>query len=146
MSQKADLRFYEEILVLHPDTAETEQKRILSESVKIMEGCKGALHHLDCWGSRPIVNRGKKVTRGWYFHAVFSATAGAVAEITRKLRINDRVVYFHHERLAAGVSPKKHIEDFHRLLVQSSKREQDRVLKMQKRAGASNGAYSSKRH
>ena len=145
MSQKVDLRFYEEVLVLHPDTEETEQKRILSESVKVMESCKGALHHLDSWGSRPIVNRGKKVTRGWYFHAVFSASAGAVAEITRKLRINDRVIYFHHERLAPGILPKKHIEDFHRLLIQSAKREQERVLKMQKRAGT-NGSYSSKRY
>ena len=145
MSQKADLRFYEEVLVLHPDTGEAEQKQIISESVKALEGGKGALHHLDCWGSRPIVNRGKKVTRGLYFHAVFSAGPGAVAEIKRKLRINDRVIYFHHERLARGVSPKKHIEDFHRLLAQSSKREQDRILKMQKRAGT-NGAYSSKRH
>ena len=145
MSQKAALNFYEEVLVLHPDTETAEQKKLLTESRQVMEGCKGALHHLDSWGSRPIVNRGKKVTRGWYFHAVFSATPAGMAEIIRKLRINDRVIYFHHERLAPGVSPKKHIEDFHRILVQSAKREQDRILKMQKRAGT-NGAYSSKRH
>ena len=145
MSQKSDLRLYEEVLVLHPDTSEKDQKQIYSESVKVIESYKGTLHHLDTWGSRSIVNRGKKVTRGWYFHAVFSAKAAAVAELRRKLRINDRVIYFHHEKLPRGSLPKKHIEDFHQILVQSARREQERQMKIQKRAGA-NGHYSSKRH
>ena len=144
MSQKETLRLYEEVLVLHPDTNEKDQKQIYSESVKVIESYKGTLHHLDTWGSRPIVNRGKKVTRGWYFHAVFSAEPEAISELRRKLRINDRVIYFHHEQLSKGTLPKKHIEDFHQLLVQSARREQERQLKIQKKVGA-DGSYSSKR-
>ena len=144
MSQKENLRLYEEILVLHPDTNEKDQKQIYAESVKVIESYKGTLHHLDTWGSRPIVNRGKKVTRGWYFHAVFSAEPGAIAELRRKFRINDRVIYFHHEKLSQGTLPKKHIEDFHQLLIQSARLEQERLLKIQKKAG-SDGTYPSKR-
>ena len=135
---------YEEVLVLHPDTSEKDQKQIYAESVKVIESYKGTLHHLDTWGSRPIVNRGKKVARGWYFHAVFSAEPEAIAELRRKFRINDRVIYFHHEKLSQGTLPKKHIEDFHQLLIQSSRLEQERLLKIQKKAGA-DGTYPSKR-
>ena len=145
MSQQENLRLYEEVLVLHPDTNEKDQKQIYSESLKVIESYKGALHHLDTWGSRPIVGRGKKVTRGWYFHAVFSAEPEAISELRRKFRINDRVIYFHHEKLPRGTLPKKHIEDFHQLLVQSARREQERQLKIQKKAGG-NGAYPSKRY
>ena len=145
MSQQGDLRLYEEVLVLHPDTNEKDQKQIYAENLKVIESYKGTLHHLDTWGSRPIVNRGKKVTRGWYFHAVFSAEPEAISELRRKFRINDRIIYFHHEKLSRGTLPKKHIEDFHQLLVQSARREQERQLKIQKKVGV-NGTYSSKRY
>ena len=144
MAQKADLELYEEVLALHPDTDEKAQKQIYAESVKVIKSHNGTLHHLETWGSRPIAGKRKKVSRGWYFHAIFSADSKAVAELRRKLRIHRQVIYFHHEKLSKKTEPKKHIEDFHQLIIQSAKREQERQLKIQKRAGA-NGSYPSKR-
>lgn len=126
---------YEEVLVLHPDSTFEEQKGIYQNSLSVIESFNGCIHTLDTFGSRPLANRGeKKLSRGWYFYMIFSASPKAVAELRRKLRINDRVVYFHHEKLGKKQSPEICRERFLKVLEHSTQREKERQLKMQKRA------------
>ena len=126
---------YEEVLVLHPDSTVEEHREVYRDSSGVIESFKGRIHTLDTFGSRPLANRGeKKLSRGWFFYMIFSAAPEAIAELRRKLRINDRVVYFHHERLGKKQSPELCRERFLKVLESSSQREKERLLKIQKRA------------
>lgn len=126
---------YEEILVLHPDSTPEEQKEIYRSSAQIIESFQGTVHNVDSWGSRPLANRGeKKLSRGWYFHMIFSAAPQAMAELRRKLKINDRVIYFHHEKLGKKTTHEKHREQFLDILENSAQRERERQAKIQKKS------------
>lgn len=128
------LRFYEQVLVLHPDTLEEDHKEICHLLSKIVEKEKGEVFRIDTWGSRQIANpKAKKATRGFYFHLLFSSSSGGVAEIRRQLSINRKVLYFHEEKLAKKETAKSHIEKFFNCLEQTAQKEKDRQAKIQKR-------------
>lgn len=130
------IKHYEEVLALHPDTSAEEQKALFAESGKMIESFKGSIYCVDSWGSRPFANTGeKKIARGWYFHRLFSAPPEAIIELKRKLRINSRVVYFHHERLGKGETPKSRKEKFLKVLELSAKKEREREEKIRKKQG-----------
>ena len=126
---------YEEVLVLHPDSTPEEQKELYRSSAKIIESFQGTVHNVDTWGSRPLANKGgKKFSRGWYFHMTFSAAPQAMAELRRKLRINNRVIYFHHEKLIKKTTHETHRQQFFEILENSARREKERQIKMQKKS------------
>ena len=128
------IEIYEELLVLHPDSTVEEQKEIYRSSAKVIESFQGTIHNVDTFGSRPLANKGeKKLSRGWYFYMIFSASSQAVAELRRKLRINEQVIYFHHEKLSQKQPPTKHRQQFLEVLESSAYREKERQLKAQKK-------------
>ncbi len=134
MFKDTKLRFYEEVLVLHPDSTEAEQKMVYVSSSEVIKEHKGKVYQVETWGSRPIANQGSKgLSRGWYFHMVFSATPESIQELRRRLRINNRVVYFHHEKLPEKETPEKHIENFKSLLEKTALREKERQVRIQKK-------------
>ena len=146
MISKESLRFYEEILVLHPDTTETERQKVFSQSKEVIKSFQGSVFYLNSWGSRSLANPGeKKLTRGQYFHMVFSSQGQGIQELRRLLRINDKVVYFHHEKLSEKTQVDKYMEKFHESLANTQRREQERQLKLQKYKANANGSYPSKR-
>ena len=129
-------RFYEEILVLHPDVPEKEQKEIYTSQEEIIQSSGGRIHHLNAWGSRPLANPSSKgFSRGLYFHMLFSASPKAVHEMRQQLRINDRILYFHHEKLSKGQTPDGALENFVQLLERTVQREKERQARAQKRQG-----------
>lgn len=130
-----DIRFYEEMLVLHPDSSLEEQKEIFRESAKAIESFKGSVHSLNSFGERPLANTGeKKAARGRYFCRLFAASPQAVAELQRKLRINSRVIYFHHERLKKKETPESRHKGFLEVIENSLQAERERQAKLQKKA------------
>ena len=134
MNQEETLRFYEQVLVLHPDSSEKEQKEICQLVVGIIEKQKGKLLRIDTWGSRPIANpKAKGVSRAWYFYMLFSAPTDVIAEIRRQLSINKKVLYFHQEKLPKKETAKSHIEKFLQGLEETSQREKERIARNQKR-------------
>ena len=134
MNKKDDLRFYEQILVLHPDSSEQEQKEICQLTASLIEKQKGEIFRTDTWGSRPIANpKAKKATRGWYFYMLFSAPGNVISEIRRQLSINSKVLYFHQEKLPKKITPEDHIQKFLQNLEQTAQREQERIARNQKR-------------
>ena len=126
---------YEELLVLHPDSTLEAQKEIYRSNAKLIESFQGAIHTVDTLGSRPLANRGeKKLSRGWYFYMLFSASSQAVSELRRKLRINNQVIYFHHEKLNRKQTPIQHREQFLKVLETSARKEKDRQTKIMKKS------------
>ncbi len=134
MATENNLRFYEEVLVLHPDSTEEEQKMVFASSSEVIKEHKGKIYQVDTWGSRPIANQGVKgLSRGWYFHMIFSASPEAIQELRRRLRINNKMVYFHHEKLPKKETPEGHIEKFKSLLEKTSLKEKERQARLQKK-------------
>ena len=130
-----DIRFYEETLVLHPDSSLEEQKALFRDSAKVIESFKGSVHSLNSFGERPIANTGeKKITRGRYFCRLFSASPEAAAELQRKLRINSRVIYFHYEKLKKKETPESRNKRFLEVIENSLQREKERQAKLQQKA------------
>ena len=128
------LETYEELLVLHPDSTLEEQKELYRSSTQVIESFQGTIHNVDTLGSRPLANTGeKKLSRGWYFYMIFSASSQVVSELRRKLRINERVVYFHHEKLNQKHPPEKHRQQFLKVLEISTHREKERQAKLNKK-------------
>ena len=125
---------YEELLVLHPDSTLEEQKELYRSSSQVIESFQGTIHNVDTLGSRPLANPGEnKLSRGWYFYMIFSASSQVISELRRKLRINEKVVYFHHEKLNQKHTPKKHREQFLEVLENSTNREKERQAKLNKK-------------
>ena len=141
MDQKDGLKFYEQVLVLHPDSSEQEQKEICQLIAGIIEKQKGEVIRVDTWGSRPIANpKAKKASRGWYFYMLFSAPADVISEIRKQLSINNKTLYFHQESLPKKESPENHIQKFIQNLEQTTQREKERIARNQKRHNWTNRA------
>ena len=66
----------------------------------------------------------------------FQAKSDCVAELERTMRINDKVLRFHHAKLDERMSLAKHVEAFHDLLMSSNKRQEEREAKVQARKSA----------
>ena len=127
------LRLYEEVLVLNPGIKDEARKKLFSEAVQSLQACKGVIHHAETWGLRSLANpHEKKLAQGEYFYRIFSSSKEALAEVRHKLRIHDFVVYFHHEKLDDKRKPSAVLEQFHDIIKESSKREQERALRQQK--------------
>lgn len=129
------LRVYEEVLVLHPDAVASEQKQVFTTSSKVIKEHGGRVHRLDTWGSRPLANpNAKRVQRGLYFHMIFEADPQTISELKRRLRINDKVVYFHHERIPAKKSVENYIKEFLDGFQETQRKAVERATKLQKKA------------
>ena len=134
MNQKENLRYYEQVLVLRPDTSEQEQKHICLMSANIIEKQQGQIFRVDTWGSRPIANpKAKKSSRGLYFYMLFSAAPEVISEIRKQLSINRKVLYFHQERLSKKEDPGDHIQNFFQHLEYTKEKEKERIAKIQKK-------------
>ena len=138
---KEILRFYEQVLALHPESSDEEQKSICRTAADIIEKQEGKMFRVDTWGSRPLANpKAKGVSRAFYFYMMFSAPTPAIEEMRRQFSINSKVLYFHQERLSKKTTPEEHIESFFQNLEHTAQKEKERVAKQQKRQNWTNKA------
>ena len=130
----SELRFYEQVLVLHPDSSEEEQKEICQSISQIIEKSQGEIFRLDTWGSRPIANpKRKKATRGFYFHLLFSAQPHSISEMNYQFSINRKVLYFHEERLGKKETPESSMKKYLECLEYTAQKEKEAQARLQKR-------------
>lgn len=122
-------RYYESIIILHPDVKEDDQKAFFKKNVDTIKNYNGDLHHLDTWGRRKLANPIKKSRTGTYFHSSFEANADCVTELERMMKIDDRVLRYMHTRLDERKSLSEHLDRFKSALAEANKREQEREAK-----------------
>jgi small subunit ribosomal protein S6 len=127
---------YEAVLILHPDATEEEQKQIVKKNIEIVKSFKGELNHVDTWGKRKLANPIDKNTRGTYIHMTFKTEGGAIAELERVMKINDKVLRYAHTRLDNRISLAKHVEAFKEALAETLNREKERDAKNQAKKAA----------
>ena len=88
------MRMYETIFILQPDLGEEEIKGITERVQEIITNFKGNIRKLEDWGSRKLAYPINKVNRGRYYYLRFDGTAELIAELERRLRLNDKVLRY----------------------------------------------------
>ncbi|OFZ13796.1 MAG: 30S ribosomal protein S6 [Bdellovibrionales bacterium RBG_16_40_8] len=136
ITAEAQLRQYEAVIILNPDVTEAEQKEFFKRNQETIKKYSGQVNHIDTWGKRRMANPINKLKIGTYFHTMFEAKGGCVAELERLMRIDERVLRYLHIKLDDRKSLAQHTEEYHTMLADSLKREQEKEARNQARKAA----------
>jgi small subunit ribosomal protein S6 len=88
------MRHYETTYILRPNLGEDQFTEIIDRTNDIVADFNGAVITVDRWGSRKLAYEISKETQGYYVYMNFASEGGAVAEIERIFRIDDRVLRY----------------------------------------------------
>jgi small subunit ribosomal protein S6 len=88
------LRHYETFYLLHPDLNEEGRTAISEKLQQTITDRGGQIARIDPWPLRKLAYRVQKQTQGYYVLMEYGAPASAVSEITRELRLDERVLKF----------------------------------------------------
>jgi small subunit ribosomal protein S6 len=93
-------RIYDLIVILRPDTPETDIDRIVA-TLEHTAGEKGAkFDKIEKWGVRRLAYRVSKLRQGFYLYIVFHSSDGDVIhELERRLKVSDSVIKYQTIRL-----------------------------------------------
>jgi small subunit ribosomal protein S6 len=92
-------RMYETIYIVQPELADEELKGLTAKVQEIVTGMDGDLKKLDDWGLRKLSYPIEKFVRGRYFYLRFDGDAPLIAELERKLRLDDKVIRYQSVKL-----------------------------------------------
>ena len=88
------MRKYETIFILQPDLSEDDMKIVIDKVQDVVSSYKGDFHRLDDWGARKLAYPIRKFPRGRYYYLRFDGGAALVAELERRLRLDEKVLRF----------------------------------------------------
>lgn len=88
------MRMYETIIIVQPDLGDDELKGLSAKIQEIIASMKGEFQRLEDWGVRKLAYPINKVTRGRYYYLRFDGDAPLIAELERRLRLDDKVVRY----------------------------------------------------
>lgn len=88
------LRFYELILILRPDLEASGQKKLLTKIRDLVKKAKGKIEKEDSWGEKLLAYPIKKQRKGIYFLWQVSLRGDAVAEIEKKILMEEDVLRY----------------------------------------------------
>lgn len=140
MATEVQKNSYEVVVIMHPDATLDDQKELFRKNKATITSYNGSVHSLETWGKRNLANMIGKSKRGIYFHSMFEADSGAIAELERTMRINDKVLRYMHTKLDRREPLSKHLETFKKGLQETAQREREREAKMQARRAAAASA------
>ncbi len=110
-------RMYETIYIVRPDLADEELKGISAKVQEVITSMKGDFRRLEDWGVRKLAYPINKVTRGRYYYLRFDGDAPLIAELERRLRLDDKVIRYQSVKLEKEVEapvaaqPKAAVEE-----------------------------------
>lgn len=93
------MRKYETIYIVQPDLGEEDIKALSEKVQEVIASMKGNCRRLEDWGSRKLAYPVKKQTRGRYFYLNFEGNPALIAELERRLRLDDRVLRYQSVKL-----------------------------------------------
>jgi small subunit ribosomal protein S6 len=110
------MRMYETIYIVQPDLGDEETKALSAKVQDVIEKMKGDFKRLEDWGVRKLAYPINKVNRGRYYYLRFDADAPLIAELERRLRLDDKVLRYQSvklesETLAPAAQPKAVAEE-----------------------------------
>ena len=111
------MRMYETIFIVQPDLGDDETKALTAKVQEIIASMKGDFKRLEDWGARKLAYPINKFARGRYYYLRFDGDAPLIAELERRLRLDDKVLRYQSVKLEKEVvapvtaAPKADVEE-----------------------------------
>lgn len=93
------MRMYETIFIVKPDLGDEETKGLTAKVQDVVDSMKGDFRRLEDWGARKLSYPISKYNRGRYYYLRFDGDASLIAELERRLRLDDRVLRYQSVKL-----------------------------------------------
>lgn len=113
---------YETILILRPELDEGAIGTIVEKLEGVVTSGEGHILDRDDWGKRKLAYPIEKQLKGHYIRMNYLSTTDIIAEIERRIRIEDGIVRFMTVRLANAVDVSTRVEE---AAVTRAKREEE---------------------
>ncbi len=88
------MRNYESIYIIHPDVVGDELTAKVEKFQKVLTDQAVEVHKLDNWGTRKLAYPIKKIERGCYVQTLFCGAPEVIAELERRLRLDEKILRF----------------------------------------------------
>lgn len=88
------MKKYETIYIVRPDLADDDVKSLTEKLQELVVSMKGDMKRLEDWGLRKLAYPIQKSNRGRYFYLRFDGAPGLVAELERRMRLDDKIVRY----------------------------------------------------
>jgi small subunit ribosomal protein S6 len=110
------MRMYETIYIVQPDLGDEEIKALSTKVQDVISNMNGEFKRLEDWGTRKLAYPINKAPRGRYFYLRFDGDSGLIAELERRLRLDDKVIRYQsvkieQEVVAPAAAPVKAAEE-----------------------------------
>lgn len=92
-------RMYETIYIVKPDLADEENKSLTAKINDVIATMNGEVRKLEDWGIRKLAYPIDKIARGRYMYLRSDGDAALIAELERRLRLDDRVIRYQSVKL-----------------------------------------------
>ena len=98
------MRMYETIYIVQPDLGEEEIKTLSTKVQDVVANMNGEFKRLEDWGTRKLAYPINKNPRGRYFYLRFDGDSALIAELERRLRLDDKVIRYQSVKLEQDVA------------------------------------------
>lgn len=88
------MALYEHVLLARQDITQQQVDALVEQFKGVLEANGGKVGRIENWGLRPLTYRVKKNRKAYYTLLNIDASAAAVAEMERQMRINEDVLRF----------------------------------------------------
>jgi len=88
------MAFYEHVFIARPEISPQQVDALLEEITKTVKELGGDVAKTEYWGLRNLTYRIRKNRKGHYALLIIDAPTKAVAELERRLRINEDIMRF----------------------------------------------------
>ncbi len=110
------MRMYETIFIVQPDLGDEDLKVIAAKVQDVITNMKGDFKRLEDWGPRKLAYPINKFARGRYYYLRFDGDSTLIAELERRLRLDDKVIRYQSVKLEEDVAvpvaaPPKVVEE-----------------------------------
>ncbi|NVO00991.1 MAG: 30S ribosomal protein S6 [Geobacteraceae bacterium] len=92
-------RMYETIYIVKPDLADEENKALTTKINEVIEKMNGDVRKLEDWGIRKLAYPINKINRGRYMYLRSDGDATLIAELERRLRLDEKVIRYQTVKL-----------------------------------------------
>ena len=93
------MRMYETIYIVQPDLGDEEIKTLSTKVQDVIANMNGDFKRLEDWGVRKLAYPINKNPRGRYFYLRFDGDSPLIAELERRLRLDDKVIRYQSVKL-----------------------------------------------
>lgn len=109
------MREYETIFILRSNTSERDAEELKSRIIKLITANKGTILVNRSWGKRQLAYPMEKQSEGFYVQLDYASLGGAVSEIEKLLRFDERVLRHMTVVLQQDVDIAKRTEELNKI-------------------------------